>query len=95
MWGTSIIGFGKYHYKYKTGREGDWLASGFSPRKLNLSLYILSEFKEKDKLLEKLGKYKTGKSCLYINKLEDIEIKVLKKIIEKSHKYVLKNKSLC
>ncbi len=64
MWGTSIIGFGSYHYKYKSGREGDWFLTGFSPRKQNLTLYIMSGFKRFDDLLEKLGKYKTGKSAL-------------------------------
>ena len=84
MWGTSIIGFGDYHYKYASGREGDWFKTGFSPRKQNLTLYIMSAFKEDDDLLKKLGKYKTGKSCLYIKQLEDVDVKVLKKMIKKS-----------
>ena len=84
MWGDSIIGFGNYHYKYATGREGDWFLTGFSPRKQNLTIYIMSGFDEYDELLKKLGKYKTGKACLYINKLADVEISVIKELIQKS-----------
>jgi len=84
MWGDSIIGFGKYHYKYATGREGDWMRIGFSPRKQYLTLYIIDGFDKHTKLLEKLGKYKTGKSCLYIKKLQDIDINILKELLEKS-----------
>lgn len=84
MWGPSIIGFGDYHYKYESGREGDWFLTGFSPRKTNLSLYIMAGFNEYDDLLKKLGKYKTGASCLYVNKLEDIDMKVLQELITKS-----------
>ena len=71
MWGDSIIGFGGYHYTYASGREGDWFLIGFSPRKQNLTLYIMAGFDRYDSLLEKLGKVKTGKACLYIKKLED------------------------
>ena len=88
MWGDSIIGFSSYHYKYESGWEGDWFLTGFSPRKQNLTLYIMSGFKKYDKLLNKLGKYKTGKSCLYINKLKDIDISVLKKLIPESVKFM-------
>ena len=88
MWGDSIIGFGNYHYKYATGREGDWFLTGFSPRKQNLTLYIMSGFDEYDELLKKLGKYKTGKACLYINKLADVEISVIKELIQKSVAYL-------
>lgn len=85
IWGPSIVGFGEYHYKYESGREGDWFLTGFSPRKANLTLYIISGFKGYDDLLKKLGKYKiSGGSCLYINKLEDIDMKVLKELITKS-----------
>lgn len=84
MWGDSIIGFGNYHYKYASGREGDWFVTGFSPRKQNLTLYIMSGFDDYDVLMKKLGKFKTGKSCLYINKLEDIDVAVLKELIQKS-----------
>jgi len=88
LWGTSIIGFGKYHYVYESGREGDWFVMGFSPRKQNLTLYIMSGFKEYDALLSKLGKYKLGKSCLYIKKLQDIDIEVLKKILRHSMRVI-------
>jgi len=84
MWGDSIIGFGNYHYKYKTGREGDWFLVGFSPRKQNLTLYIMSGLKRYDELLKKLGKFKTSKVCLYINKLEDVNLNILKKMIQSS-----------
>jgi len=84
MWGTAIVGFGDYHYKYASGREGDWFLVGFSPRKQNLSLYIMSGFGEYDELLKQLGKYKTGVSCLYIKRLADVDLTVLKKMIEAS-----------
>ena len=90
MWGTSIVGYGSYHYKYASGREGDWMLVGFSPRKQNLSIYIMPGFKAFDSLMAKLGKYKTGKSCLYINKLEDVDEKVLQKLIDESVKYMRK-----
>lgn len=84
MWGTSIIGYGSYHYKYESGREGDWFLTGFSPRKQNLTLYIMAGFDEYDDLMSKLGKHKTGKSCLYINKLSDIDMDVLEQLVTKS-----------
>lgn len=84
MWGGSIVGFGTYHYKYTSGHEGDWPLAGFSPRKQNLSLYIMAGFKRYEELMSKLGKYKTGKSCLYINKLEDVNRDVLKELITES-----------
>ena len=90
MWGDSIIGFGSYHYKYKTGREGDWFIIGFAPRKQNLSIYIMSGFDRYDELLDKLGKYKTGKSCLYINKLKDVDVSILKEIMGQSIEFVKK-----
>ena len=90
MWGSSIVGFGTYHYKYESGREGDWFLTGFSPRKQNLTLYILSGFSNYNELMKKLGKYKTGKSCLYINGLEDVDKKVLKDLITGSFKYMSK-----
>ena len=86
MWGDSIIGFGSYHYKYASGREGDWFLTGFSPRKQNLTLYIMPGFDDYEGLMKKMGKYKTGKSCLYLNKLEDVDLAVLKTLIEKSVK---------
>jgi len=86
MWGTSIIGFGDYHYKYESGREGDYFLTGFSPRKQNLTLYILGGFDEHEELLNKLGKYSLGKGCLYIKKLEDVDAKVLKELVTRSVK---------
>lgn len=84
MWGTSIVGFGSYHYKGASGREGDWMKVGFSPRKQNMTLYIMDGFGSYDSLLDKLGKYKTGKSCLYINKLEDVNQTVLRELVKQS-----------
>ena len=81
MWGPSMVGFGTYHYKYQTGREGDLFLTGFSPRKQALTVYIMSGFKNYEALLKKLGKYKTGKSCLYIKKLEDIDRTTLRELI--------------
>jgi len=88
MWGTSMVGFGTYHYKYESGREGDWFVAGFSPRKQNLTLYIMAGFSRYDELLSKLGKFKTGKSCLYINKIEDVDLKTLKELIKQSVAFV-------
>ena len=88
MWGTSIVGFGIYHYKYASGREGDWFLAGFSPRKQNLTLYIMSGFDEYDSLMKKLGKHTIGKSCLYIKKLEDVDMQVLKELVAKSVKHM-------
>lgn len=87
MWGTSIVGFGSYHYKYESGREGDWFPIGFSPRKQNLTLYVAMGFTPHEKLMKKLGTYKTGKSCLYINNLEDIDTATLKEILKESVAY--------
>jgi len=86
MWGPSIIGFGSYHYKYESGREGDAPRLGFSPRKTNLTLYLVDGVNSYDHFFEKLGKHKTSKACLYINKLEDIDIKVLKRFIREAFK---------
>ena len=86
MWGTSIVGFGSYHYKYKSGREGDWFVTGFSPRKQNLTIYIMPGFSKYDALMKKLGKYKTAKSCLYIKRLSDVDIKVLERLVARSVK---------
>lgn len=84
MWGDSIIGFGSYHYKYASGRQGDWFLAGFSPRKQALTLYIMGGSKRRPELLKKLGKHKTGKACLYIKKLDDVDKEVLKTIISES-----------
>lgn len=91
MWGASIVGYGTYHYKYASGREGDSMLTGFSPRKQALTVYIMAGFGKYDALMKKLGKYKTGKSCLYIKRLSDIDEKVLKRLIEESVKYMRKN----
>jgi nucleoid DNA-binding protein len=90
MWGPSIVGFGNYHYKYESGREGDFFITGFSPRAQNLTLYVMAGFDKYDELLNKLGKYKIGKSCLYIKKLGDIDQKILKQLIAESVKYMKK-----
>lgn len=90
MWGPSIVGFGSYHYKYESGREGDWFLTGFSPRKQNLTLYIMPGFGRYEDLMNKLGKHKTGKSCLYINKLEDVDQETLKQLVEESVDYLRK-----
>ncbi|MEE9207322.1 MAG: DUF1801 domain-containing protein [Gemmatimonadota bacterium] len=84
MWGDSMVGFGSYHYKYATGREGDWFVTGFSPRKQNLTLYIMSGFPKHEALLAKLGKHKTGRSCLYIKKLDDIHLPTLRELVKRS-----------
>lgn len=86
MWGPSIVGFGKYHYKYASGREGDWMVTGFSPRKNDLTLYIMPGFDRYAELMTKLGKHKTGKSCLYLKRLADVDLKILKQLIDASVK---------
>ena len=90
MWGPAIVGYGKYHYKYDSGREGDFMMVGFSPRKQNLAVYIMPGFENFPDLMKKLGKYKTGKSCLYINKLDDVDEKVLEKLVSESLKLMKK-----
>ncbi|KAA3614850.1 MAG: DUF1801 domain-containing protein [Calditrichaeota bacterium] len=92
MWGPSIVGFGSYHFKYASGREGDFMLAGFSPRKQNITLYIMAGFDNYENLMNKLGKYTTGKSCLYIKKLADIDLDILKKLITESVEYI-KNKA--
>lgn len=87
MWGTSIVGFGEYHYKYASGREGDWFLAGFSPRKQNLTLYIMAGFAEYGDLLRKLGKHSTGGSCLYLKNLDDVHMPTLKKLVSGSVKH--------
>jgi len=91
MWGTSIVGYGSYHYKYASGREGDWFVTGFSPRKQNITLYIMSGFDRYKELLKKLGRHATGKSCLYIKRLEDVNKKILKELVKESV-HVMKKK---
>lgn len=84
MWGDSIVGFGRYHYHYASGRQADWPLTGFSPRKQNLTLYIMSGFDQYEKLLEKLGKHTTGKACLYIKRLENIDLATLEELVRLS-----------
>ena len=91
MWGTSIVGYGTYHYKYASGREGDFLMTGFSPRKQALTVYVIPGFSHFETLMNKLGKYKTGKSCLYIKRLSDIDEKILEQLINRSVKHMRKH----
>ncbi|HQY90981.1 DUF1801 domain-containing protein [Caldilinea sp.] len=84
MWGDSIVGFGHYHYTYASGREGDWFLTGFAPRKQNLTLYIMAGFDDYDALLSRLGKHSTGKSCLYIKRLSDVDLDALKTLVKAS-----------
>ncbi|MBM7551167.1 DUF1801 domain-containing protein [Thalassobacillus pellis] len=84
MWGPSIIGFGSYHYKYESGHEGDAPLVGFSPRKANFSLYFATGDPEREKLLNQLGKHKSGKACVYINKLADVDVEIIKALIRQS-----------
>jgi hypothetical protein len=88
MWGGSIIGFGSYHYKYDSGREGDTMMAGFSPRKQNLTIYNMGGFAQYDELLQKLGKHKLGGGCLYIKRLDDVDVSALKSLIEASFNHV-------
>lgn len=83
MWGPTIIGYGQYHYVYDSGREGDCNATGFSPRKTNLSIYIMPGYEDYSEILGRLGKHKIGKACLYVNKLADIDLDVLEELIRK------------
>jgi hypothetical protein len=91
MWGTSIVGYGTYHYKYASGREGDFLMTGFSPRKQAVTVYVIPGFSHFEPLMNKLGKYKTGKSCLYIKRLSDIDEKILEQLINRSVKHMRKH----
>jgi ribosomal protein L20A (L18A) len=87
MWGTSIVGFGNYHYKSNSGREGDWFYCGFLPRKQNLTVYVsMCDLSKQKDLLKKLGKHKTSKSCIYIKTVDDIDVKILKELLTKSIK---------
>ncbi|WP_299321934.1 DUF1801 domain-containing protein [Parasphingopyxis sp.] len=88
MWGPSIIGFGQYHYKYESGREGDFLLTGFSPRKTALTLYIMGGFPRHEEIMARLGTYKTGKSCLYVKRLSDIDMDVLEELVTASLAYM-------
>jgi hypothetical protein len=88
MWGPSIVGFGEYHYRYESGREGDMPLAGFSPRSRSLSLYIMEGFDGYDELLARLGKHRKGVSCLYVNKLDDVDRDVLRKLVARSYQYM-------
>ena len=91
MWGPSIIGYGRYYYKYDSGREGHAMLTGFSPRKSALSLYIMPGYQDMSAHLDNLGKHKIGKSCLYINKLDDVDLKILEAIIVEGVSYMRAN----
>ena len=93
MWGTSIVGFGDYHYKYASGQENDWFLVGFSPRKQNLTLYLMGGFDENKDLLKSLGKHSLGKGCLYVKTLEDVDTKVLKKLVSETVRRMKKHTS--
>ncbi len=84
MWGAAIVGFGDYHYVYESGREGDWFVTGFSPRKQNLTLYVMGGYAKHQNLLNKLGKHTMGKGCLAIDKLEDVHVPTLRKLINQT-----------
>jgi hypothetical protein len=91
MWGPGIVGYGRYHYRYASGREGEFMITGFAPRKQALTVYIMPGFSRFDKLMAKLGKYKTGKSCLYIKRLADVDEAVLERLIRESVGYMRKH----
>jgi hypothetical protein len=88
MWGSSIVGFGSYHYQYASGREGDWFLTGFSPRKRDLTLYIMAGFEGYGDLLARLGPHRTGKSCLYVKRLADLDLEVLEALVAASVKHM-------
>jgi hypothetical protein len=90
MWGSSIVGFGSYHYKYASGREGDWMLTAFSPRKQNITLYIYADFEGRDELMAQLGKHSCSKACIYIKRLSDVHLPTLKKLVKGSVKHMLK-----
>jgi hypothetical protein len=90
MWGSSIIGFGFYHYYYASGREGDWFLIGVSPRKQNITLYVLGGWEHKTGLLAKLGKHSLGKGCMYIKRLSDVNLPILEQLIDESYSYASK-----
>ena len=91
MWGPSIVGFGHYHYKYASGRENDWFLVGFSPRKQDLTVYIMTGFDRHDAILSRLGKHRTSKSCLYIKRLADVDVAVLQELITASVQHMKAN----
>lgn len=88
MWGPTIVGFGRYRYRYASGREGDWFVVGFAPRKSDLSIYIMAGFSQYPELLARLGRHKTGKACLYVKRLADVDPVVLEELIRRSVEHV-------
>lgn len=88
MWGPSIVGFGSYHYRYQSGREGDFMEIGFSPRKRALTIYVMAGFSDYEALLAKLGRHSTGKSCLYLKRLADVDMAVLRELVESSVRFI-------
>lgn len=88
MWGSSIVGFGSYHYRYASGREGDFFEAGFAPRKRALTIYVMAGFAEYEDLLARLGKHSTGKSCLYVKRLADVDLDVLREMLIRSVAYI-------
>ena len=90
MWGDSIVGFGTYHYFYASGREGDWPLTGFAPRKKNITLYIMAGFEQYEELLSRLGKFSRSKSCLYIKRLSDIDMPLLKELVQASVDHMIR-----
>ena len=88
MWSSGIVGFGTYRYHYASGRSGEWLLTGFAPRKQNITLYIMAGFEQYNDLMQRLGTYKTGKSCLYIKRLADVDVAVLKQLVVESAKHM-------
>lgn len=95
MWGPSIVGYGSYHYRYASGREGDWMLTGFSPRKRDLTVYVMSGFPRHAALMKKLGKFKTGKSCLYLTRLADVDQEVLEELVRASAEHVARTQQGC
>ena len=95
MWGKSMVGFGRYHYRYASGREGDWFVVGFSPRKRDLTLYVMPGFQAYEGLLAKLGKHKTGKSCLYLKRLSDVDGAVLRELVTRSVAHMRQAHEVC
>lgn len=93
MWGSSIVGFGSYHYRYESGREGDMLVTGFSPRKASLVLYIMPGYQDLGEKLQRLGKHRIGKSCLYIKRLDDVDMTVLEEIVQQGVAHIRANYS--
>ena len=88
MWSSGIVGFGTYRYRYANGRSGEWLLTGFAPRKQNITLYIMAGFEQYNDLMQRLGTYKTGKSCLYIKRLADVDVAVLKQLVVESARHM-------